>query len=73
MGGPNAGAVNRTNNYAINAIEKEDLQMEKRTLKLQNNVIKDENTRLKTKLSVFQQEMDRKDKDIETLALRLHQ
>lgn len=54
-GGPNgSAAANRANNYALNAIEKEDLQMEKRTLKLQNNIIKDENTRLKTKLTILQ-------------------
>lgn len=65
---------NRGNNYTIGVgIEKEDLQMQKRTLKLQNNVIKDENVRLKTKVAFLQQEMDKKDKDIETLTLRLHQ
>jgi hypothetical protein len=74
-GGSNGGAMaSRVNNYALSgaALEKEDLQMQKRTLKLQNNVIKDENLRLKTKMAFMQQEMDKKDKDIETLSLRLH-
>lgn len=33
MAGPN-GPINRQNNYTINTVEKEDLQMQKRTLKL---------------------------------------
>jgi len=37
------------------------------------NVMKDENMRLKTKMACIQQEMDKKDKDIETLSMRLHQ
>lgn len=46
---------------------------QKRSLKLQVNVTKDENTRLKTKMAILQQEMDKKDKDIEILSLKLHQ
>jgi hypothetical protein len=57
----------------LNGIEKEDLLQQKRSLKLQINMTKDENTRLKTKMAVFQQEMDRKDKDIELLSIKLHQ
>ena len=36
------------------------------------NVTKDENTRLKTKLAFLQQELVRKDKDIEALSIKLH-
>jgi len=57
----------------LNGIEKEDLLQQKRSLKLQINMTKDENTRLKTKMAVLQQEMDRKDKDIELLSIKLHQ
>jgi hypothetical protein len=57
----------------LNGIEKEDLLQQKRSLKLQINMTKDESTRLKTKMAVFQQEMDRKDKDIELLSIKLHQ
>ena len=56
----------------INGIEKEDLMQQKRSLKLQVNVTKDENTRLKTKMAILQQEMDKKDKDIEILSIKLH-
>ncbi len=35
------------------------------------NVVRDENIRLKTKITTLQQEMDRKDKDLESLTLRL--
>lgn len=55
----------------LNAVEKEELQQQKRTLKLQMNVMKDENIRMKTKMAFMQQEMDRKDKDIEQLSLKL--
>ncbi len=37
------------------------------------NVTKDENRRLKTKMAIMQQEMDRKDKDIEALINKLNQ
>jgi hypothetical protein len=57
----------------MNALEKEDLMQQKRSLKLQMNVTKDENTRLKTKMAFLQQEMDRRDRDIEVLTLKLHQ
>lgn len=57
----------------INALEKEELQQQKRTLKLQMNVIRDENMRLKTRMAFMQQEMDHKDRDIEQLTIRIHQ
>ena len=41
-------------------------------MKLQFNIVKDENVRLKTKMAVLQQEMDRKDRDIEALSLKVN-
>jgi hypothetical protein len=35
--------------------------------------MKDENTRMKTKVAFLQQELDKKDRDIEILTLKLHQ
>jgi predicted nuclease with TOPRIM domain len=52
-------------------VEKEELQNERRNLKVTMNVVKDENIRLKTKITTLQQEMDKKDKDLENLTLRL--
>jgi hypothetical protein len=37
------------------------------------NVMKDENTRMKTKVAFMQQEIDKKDKDIESLTFKLTQ
>ena len=50
------GAMKSTNNFSskINDLEKEDLQMERRTLKLQMNVMKDENIRMKTRMAFLQ-------------------
>ena len=42
-------------------------------LKVQYNVVKDENIRLKTKLQFSSQEMLRKDKEIEALSMKLQQ
>ena len=70
VNGSNSRGVGGTVN--INAIEREELQQQKQTLKLQMNVMRDENMRLKTRMAFLQQEMDHKDKDIESLSLRLH-
>ena len=43
--------MNRTNYF--NVVEKEELQQERRSLKVQMNGIKEENTRLKTRLQVL--------------------
>jgi hypothetical protein len=48
-GGPLNRGTNNTSN--INALEREELQQQKRTLKLQMNIMKDENMRMKTKMS----------------------
>ena len=53
--------------------EKEDLQHQTRAIKVQFNVLRDENMRLKTKLAFLQQEIDRRDKDIEILSVKIHQ
>ena len=52
--------------------EKEELQNQTRAIKVQFNVLRDENMRLKTKLAFMQQEIDRRDKDIEILSIKIH-
>lgn len=54
-------------------MQKEDLQNHYRNLKITNNVTKDENTRLKTKLQQIQYELNQRDKELEKLTLRLQQ
>ncbi|CDW86057.1 UNKNOWN [Stylonychia lemnae] len=73
--GGSASRVNGYNNQQsmTNYLEKEQLQNERRNLKLQMNSMKDENLRLKTKLQSNIQEMTKKDKDIEILTMKLQQ
>jgi hypothetical protein len=54
-------------------MQKEDLQNHYRNLKITNNITKDENTRLKTKLQQIQQELNSRDKELEKLTIRLQQ
>jgi chromosome segregation ATPase len=56
-----------TNTY----IEKEQLQNERRNLKLEVNQCRAENLRLKTRLQTMQADMAKKDKDIELLTIKL--
>ena len=67
------GAGSRTNYQGLNNVEKEELQHDKRTLKVQVNVMKDENLRLKTKVQTLQAELTKKDKDVEQLSMKLQQ
>ena len=59
-------------NYFV-TMQKEDLQNHQRNLKISNNITKDENTRLKTKLQQIQQELNSRDKELEKLTIRLQQ
>jgi hypothetical protein len=52
-------------------IEKEDLQNQQRNLKIQFNVTRDENIRLKTKQQIMLQDLHKKEKEIETLTYKL--
>jgi hypothetical protein len=54
-------------------MQKEDLQNHYRNLKITNNVTKDENIRLKTKLQQIQYELNQRDKELEKLTMRLQQ
>lgn len=54
-------------------MQKEDLQNHYRNLKITNNVTKDENVRLKTKVQQLQYELNQRDKELEKLTLRLQQ
>lgn len=54
-------------------MQKEDLQNHYRNLKITNNITKDENTRLKTKLQQIQAELNQRDKELEKLTIRLQQ
>jgi hypothetical protein len=71
-GGIMTGGQVKPHHINFSAIEKEELIQQKRTLKMQINVMRDENTRLKTKMAFIQGEMDRKDRDIELLSLKVH-
>ena len=59
-------------NYFVK-MQKEDLQNHYRNLKITNNITKDENTRLKTKLQQIQAELNQRDKELEKLTIRLQQ
>ncbi len=69
----------RINNlYAGNSIGKtlgdnEELQQERRQLKVVNNATMQENVRLKTRIQQLSNEMKTKDRDIETLTFKLQQ
>lgn len=54
-------------------MQKEDLQNQFRNLKIQNNITKDENVKLKTKIQQIQQELNQRDKELEKLTLKLQQ
>ena len=54
-------------------MQKEDLQNHYRNLKITNNITKDENTRLKTKLQQIQAELNQRDKELVKLTTRLQQ
>lgn len=54
-------------------MQKEDLQNQFRNLKIQNNMTKDENMKLKTKIQQIQQELNQRDKELEKLTLKLQQ
>ena len=51
----------------------EDLQNHYRNLKITNNITKDENLKLKTKLQQIQAELNQRDKELEKLTLKLQQ
>jgi len=59
-------------NYFIK-MQKEDLQNHYRNLKITNNVTRDENIRLKTKVQQMQQELNSRDKELEKLTFQLQQ
>lgn len=54
-------------------MQKEDLKNEFRNLKVSNNITRDENMRLKTKLQWLQSELNHRDKEIEKLTMKLQQ
>ena len=54
-------------------LQKEDLQNQFRNLKVNNNLTKDENIKLKTKLQQIQSELNARDKELEKLTIRLQQ
>ena len=56
-----------------NRMQKEDIQNHYRNLKITNNITRDENVRLKTKLQQIQYELNQRDKELEKLTLRLQQ
>jgi predicted transcriptional regulator len=53
--------------------QKEDIQNHYRNLKITNNITRDENIRLKTRLQHLQAELNQRDKELEKLTLRLQQ
>ncbi len=59
-------------NYFVK-MQKEDLQNHYRNLKVTNNITRDENIRLKTKIQQIQQELNSRDKELEKLTVRLQQ
>jgi hypothetical protein len=62
-----------TANSYFSKMQKEDLKNDYRNLKINNNITKDENVRLKTKLQQIQAELNHRDKEIEKLTLKLQQ
>jgi hypothetical protein len=52
-------------------VESEELKKEKRVIKVQYNVVADENIRLKTKLQFTNTELGKKEKEIENLSMKL--
>lgn len=59
-------------NYFVK-MQKEDLQNQHRNLKITNNITKDENIKLKTKIQQIQQELNQRDKELEKLTIKLQQ
>ena len=74
-GNPNSSVVAALQNTSqvANYIEKEQLQNERRNLKVQVNAMKEEMLKLKTKMQAQTAEMAKKDKDLEILTLRVQQ
>jgi hypothetical protein len=62
------GARTAGGNYQNN---KEDIANHYRNLKITNNITRDENMRLKTKIQQIQAELNQRDKELEKLTLRL--
>lgn len=54
-------------------MQKEDLQNQFRNLKITNNITKEENIKLKTKVQQVQQELNQRDKELEKLTIKLQQ
>jgi hypothetical protein len=52
-------------------MQKEDIQNNYRNLKITNNITKEENTRLKTKVQQIQTELNYRDKELEKLTIKL--
>jgi seryl-tRNA synthetase len=51
----------------------EDILNQFRNLKITNNITKDENMKLKTKIQQIQQELNQRDKELEKLTIKLQQ
>ena len=54
-------------------MQKEDIQNNYRNLKITNNITKEENTRLKTKVQQIQTELNYRDRELEKLTIKLQQ
>ena len=65
-------SANQNMNYFVK-MQKEDLQNQFRNLKITNNLTKDENVKLKTKIQQIQQELNQRDKELEKLTVKLQQ
>lgn len=66
-----AKQTNMPNLQYFSKMQREDIQNMYRNLKITNNITKEENVRLKTKIQQIQAELNQRDKELEKLTMRL--